>query len=106
MEMSPVWPIGIVGQNQQFVASRPIWISSTNLASITGVCHVYDPGLFRYLFGGTPSPDSSKDGHRVRAVSCAARMFCPSCGTWWQDTVGPGLYGAMAFGVPCFVRGT
>jgi len=101
MEMSPVWPIGIVGQNQQFVCEPTDSDLIFNLASITGRLHVYDPGRLRYLLGGSASARffARREGALERFLGGLA-CFVERTGKWWEDTLGRELYGAMAFGVP------
>ena len=101
MEMSPVWPIGIVGQNQQSVREPFDGDFINDLASITGRLHVYDPGRLRYLLGGSPGARFFE--RRPEGLEpFLARLACyvHRTETWWQETIGRELYGAMAFGVP------
>jgi hypothetical protein len=101
MEMSPAWPIGIVGQNQQFVCEPFDGDFINDLASITGRLHVYDPGRIRYLLGSSPSArffERRPEGFEPFLTRLAC--FVHRTQTWWQDTIGRELYGAMAYGVP------
>lgn len=101
MERSPVWPIGIVGQNQQSVCEPPDGDFVKNLASITGRLHIYDPGRFRYLLGGSPAVrffERRPGGPETFLAQLGC--FVHRTEAWWLDTVGRELYGAMAFGVP------
>jgi len=101
VEMSPVWPIGIVGQNQQVVCEPADGDVIVDLASITGPLHIYDPGRLRYLLGGNASARffARREGGLEPFLGGLA-CFVQRSGTWWQDTIGRELYGAMAFGVP------
>jgi hypothetical protein len=65
MEMSPVWPIGIVGQNQQFVG-EPFDVDFINdMASIKGRLHVYDPAYPLPVGAAGQLPVSSRAARRV-----------------------------------------
>ena len=100
-EMSPLWPIGIVGQNQQSVCEPSDGDFVTELASATGRLHVYDPGRMRYLLGGSPMVRFfERRPAGLEAFLTRLACFVHRTETWWQDTVGRELYGAMALGVP------
>lgn len=101
MEMSPVWPIGIVGQNQQSVCEPFDGDFINDLASITGRLHVYDPGRIRYLLGGSPvARFFARRAGGFEPFLAGLACFVHRTPTWWQDTIGRELYGAMAYGVP------
>lgn len=101
MEMSPVWPIGIVGQNQQFVCEPPDVDFVKALTSITGRLHVYDPGRCRYLLGGNPlARFFQRRPGGLESFLGQLGCFIHRVDAWWQDTIGRELYGAMALGVP------
>jgi len=100
-EMSPAWPLGIVGQNQQSVCEPSDGDFINGLASIASRLHVYDPGRIRYSLGGSPKVrffEKRPSGYDLFLTHLAC--FVHRAQTWWQDTVGRELYGAMALGVP------
>jgi glycosyltransferase involved in cell wall biosynthesis len=99
--VSPAWPIGIVGQNPRFVREPPDADFVNGLASITSRLHIFDPGRIRYLLGGSPSArffERRPAGFEPFLAQLAC--FVHRAETWWQDTIGRELYGAMAMGVP------
>jgi len=101
IEKPPVWPIGIVGQNQQFVGEPPDPDFVKQLGRIADRLHIYDPGRFRYVLGGsriTRFFERRPDG--LEPFLSQLGCFVHRAHGWWQDTAGRELYGAMALGVP------
>jgi hypothetical protein len=99
--LSPAWPIGIVGQNPQFVCEPPDGEFISGLASITGRLDVYDPGRIRYVLGASPMVRFfPRRPAGLEPFLARLACFVHRTETWWQDTVGRELYGAMALGVP------
>ena len=99
--MSPVWPIGIVGQDPQFVCEPSDADFISDLASITGRLHVYDPGRLRYLLGGSRAVRFfERRPAGLEPFLTRLACFVHRSEAWWRDTIGRELYGAMALGVP------
>jgi hypothetical protein len=95
------WAVGIVGQSPSFVCEPPDSDFVRELAHIAGRLHIYDPGRFRFLLGGSALV------HFVERRPRGLESFLGQLGcfvlrseTWWQDTLGRELFGAMALGVP------
>ena len=101
IETPPAWPVGIIGQNQQFLSEPPDANFVRSLGRNAGRLHIYDPGRFRYVLGGSPiARFFERRPGRSRAVPRATRCFVHRTQAWWQETAGSELYGAMALGVP------
>jgi hypothetical protein len=92
--MSPAWPIGIVGQNPQFVCEPPDGDFISGLASITGVS-TSTIRAHSLRAGRSPMVRFSR-GRPGGLEPFLARLACfvHRTETWWQDTVGRELYGA------------
>lgn len=101
IEPSAAWPVGIVGQNQHRVCEPVDADFVKSLGGIAGRLHIYDPGRFRYLLGGSPITrffERRPDG--LVPFLAQLRCFVHRSQVWWQDTVGREVYGAMALGLP------
>jgi hypothetical protein len=101
IETPPRWPVGIVGQNQQFVGEPPDADFVKQLGQIADRLHIYDPGRFSYVLGGsriTRFFDRRPDG--LEPFLSQLGCFVHRTPGWWQDSAGRELYGAMACGVP------
>lgn len=101
IEPPPPWPVGIVGQYQHGVQEPHDAALVETLGRIAGRLHVYDPGRFRYLLGGNPIARCFPRrpgglGPFVAGLAC----YVHRTPTWWQDSLGRELYGAMALGLP------
>jgi hypothetical protein len=101
IETPPAWPCGIIGQNQQFLGEPPDLDSVKTLARIAGRLHIYDPGRFRYVLGGSPiTRFFERRPGGLQPFLAQLGCFVHRTQAWWQDTAGRELYGAMALGVP------
>ena len=101
IETPPAWPIGIIGQNQQFVSTPPDADFVTVLGGIAGRLHIYDPGRFRYVLGGNPMARFfERRPGGLEPFLAQLGCFVHRAQQWWQETAGRELYGAMALGVP------
>ncbi len=100
-ETPPAWPVGIIGQNPQFLGEPPDADFVKSAARIAGQLHIYDPGRFRYVLGDSPITRFFERrpgglGPFLAQLGC----FVHRTQAWWQDATGRELYGAMALGVP------
>ncbi len=101
IETPPAWAVGIIGQNQQLLGEPPDADFVKSMAQIAGRLYIYDPGRFRYVLGDSPITRFFERrqgglGPFLAQLDC----FVHRTQTWWQDTAGRELYGAMALGVP------
>ncbi|MEP6678964.1 MAG: tetratricopeptide repeat-containing glycosyltransferase family protein [Betaproteobacteria bacterium] len=101
IERPPDWPVGIVGQNPRAVTEPHDADFIRALAGVAGRLDIYDPGRFRYLLGGNPATrfHPRRAGGQVSFLESLA-CFVHRTQSWWTDTLGRELYGAMAQGIP------
>ena len=101
MEARASWPVGIAGQDQQLIGEPSDLDFVKILASIAGQLHIYDPGRFRYALGASRSTRFFERTPEALATFLAGLgCFVHRADTWWQDSLGRELYGAMMLGVP------
>ena len=101
IETPPAWPVGIIGQNQQFLGEPPDADFVKSMARIAGRLHIYDPGRFRYVLGDSPiTRFFERRPGGLEPFLAQLGCFVHRTQAWWQDTAGRELYGAMALGVP------
>ena len=101
IEKPPPWPVGIIGQNQQFIAEPSDVDFVKVLERITGRLHIYDPGRFRYTLGGSPfTRFFERRPAGLEPFLAQLGCFVHRTDAWWQDTLGRELYSAMMLGVP------
>jgi tetratricopeptide (TPR) repeat protein len=100
-ETPPDWPVGIVGQNPRVVAEPADADFARTLAGVAGRLDIYDPGRFRYVLGASPQTrfHPRREGG-LEAFLASLACYVHRTQTWWSDTLGRELYGAMALGVP------
>lgn len=101
IEPPPPWPVGIVGQDQHGVDEPHDALLVETLGRVAGRLHVYDPGRFRYLLGGNPIARCFPRrpgglGPFLAGLAC----YVHRTPTWWKDSIGRELYGAMSLGLP------
>jgi glycosyltransferase involved in cell wall biosynthesis len=101
IETPPAWPVGIIGQNQQFLSEPPDANFVKSLGRNTGRLHIYDPGRFRYVLGGSPiARFFERRPGGLAPFLAQLGCFVHRTDAWWQESAGRELYGAMAIGVP------
>jgi glycosyltransferase involved in cell wall biosynthesis len=101
IEPPPPWPVGIIGQGQHGVDEPYDAALVDTLGQIAGRLHVYDPGRFRYLLGSNPiARCSARRPGGLEPFLAGLACYVHRTPTWWQDSLGRELYGAMALGVP------
>jgi len=101
IETTPAWPVGIIGQDPQFVGEPPDADFVKSAARIAGRLHIYDPGRFRYVLGDSPiTRFFERRPGGLEPFLAQLGCFVHRTQAWWQDTAGRELYGAMALGVP------
>ena len=95
------WPVGIIGQNQEFLSEPPDANFVRSLGRNAGRLHIYDPGRFRYVLGGSPiARFFERRPGGLAPFLAQLRCFVHRAHAWWQEPAGRELYGAMALGVP------
>ena len=95
------WPVGIVGQNRHFPSEPGDGGFVEKLGAIANRLHIYDPGRFRYLLGDKPGTRFfERRPAGLQPFLAQLRCFVHRTSSWWEDTLGRELYGAMALGVP------
>jgi hypothetical protein len=96
-----MWTVGIVGQCQSFVGEPPDKEFVKELVGNEGRLHIYDPGRFRFSLGASARTRFFERRPRgLESFLGPLGCFVHRAETWWQDTIGRELYGAMAYGVP------
>ncbi len=101
IEAPGAWPIGIVGQNQPLPCEPTDGDFVTTLRGIAGQLHIYDPGRFRYLLGGSATTRFfERRPAGLESFLAQIRCYVHRTVPWWQETAGRELYGAMAVGLP------
>lgn len=95
------WPVGIVGQNMRSPCEPTDGDLVRTLGGIAGHLHIYDPGGFRYLLGGSATTRFfERRSAGLEAFLAGLRCYVHRTAVWWQETAGRELYGAMALGLP------
>ena len=95
------WSAGIVGQYQQLIGEPPDLDFIKAIASSAGRLDIYDSGRLRYALGASRIARFFERTPEALATFLAGLgCFVHRADTWWQETLGRELYGAMLLGVP------